>query len=303
MEIVPDGVRSVCVGANQVALNQGNRCSRSQLDSEPVVPRDEVPGAFRGASDDVVRNTADSNAVAEVPDGNRAGHVDANVVSGNRVPRRGLVANQHAALAVAGDDIAGGRFRSTDDVVGRSADPNSKRRVSQSGRSRDIGPDEVALHEVGVGGGAGQFNADMIPGNHVAGARQNSPHRVARGSVLDSYGVEIAQIERSTNVGSDEVALDQVAGGGRGNHADAVNRAGGDYVAGGGRRSSDRVVGRSVDVHAGTVPHRGRTLNIRADEVALDNVSTERVEIDPNMKTVDGQSANDAVAGRDQASF
>src|SRR5207248_2056168 len=104
---------------------------RAADDEDPLsaAVSDRVPLAGEGAADRVVAGEAepgravaavgDQDARLGVPQGGAARHVRPDAVALDLVPRRVSAEDQDAAVAVAGDDVAGAGRDSPERVIGR----------------------------------------------------------------------------------------------------------------------------------------------------------------------------------------
>src|SRR5262249_56878901 len=91
----------------------------------------------------------DVDAVARVPQGDRAAGVGAEVVPLHHIPGRALEAEEHARAPVAGDDVAGAGRGAADGVAGGPEHhPDAVRGVADRGGAGDVGADVIPLHHV-----------------------------------------------------------------------------------------------------------------------------------------------------------
>src|SRR5262249_15193901 len=156
-------------------------------------------------------------------------------------------------------------------------------------RAVDVGADIVAFHQV-AGGAVVELHAVFaVAGDDVAEITGGAADGVARRGVarrtleVDLYAVGlIRQRGVAGDVGAEEVAGHQVAGGPRTKELHAVAFVPGDDVAGAGGAAADGVGVRAADdQHAiADVPEAGSAGDVRADPVACDQVAGRALVVD-----------------------
>src|SRR5208282_2945596 len=181
--------------------------------------------------------------------------VDAELgVGENRVPEDGvagagisnIVSNCDPVAAVEGDHVAGTGGRAADRVVrGPRVDVNTVKGVAQGiGPPAHIGTDLVARADVLVRPLAADDDAIVvIRRDDVAGAGSRAPDRIAGGSRSEVHPLKsVTEWLGTRDVGTDEVALDEIAGRAYPINGETTLTISGDDVACTGGRAADRVV-------------------------------------------------------------
>src|SRR5262249_6931202 len=154
------------VGADVVAGNHGAGAAAEQEDGVGIICADEVPGDGR-----VRRTSGDANAADGVAAVERAGDIGADVVALEDVSGRCAAGDLNPVAGVAADDVALGRGRAADQVVG-VADGDAAA-VAQRGGAGGIQADDVALDLAVVQSvdhgitDRGDRDAGAVAGNHV----------------------------------------------------------------------------------------------------------------------------------------
>ncbi len=276
---------------NAVAENGiARRGCRQQDDARGIVVLDDVAVTCAGTSNRVSRGVIDTDSGA--------------AVGGNQVVPDDVVVGAGSDLhtgAVVGDDVASVRS-AADGVAWRRDDVDADSAISERRRPIGRGANEIALNHV-----AGRGRADdgqcvqCVAGDHVAGATRRPPDRVVR-RVEDEHATLnplVRHRDGSRDVGSDEVALHDVAGARRVLNGDAAAQVARDDVPRRGCGSADRVPGRQ-DHDAVVVSSRRSSGGIDAYPVTFDAVVGAALHDDAvAVEPVEDQAANDAVAGGD----
>src|SRR5262249_34213186 len=109
---------------------------------------------------------------------------------------------------VAGDQVAGPGCGAADHVI-RPAHFNAGKEVADADGAREVGADVVALYPIPAGGEADPVA--VVAGDQVAGPRVGAADSVPGRS--DRHACLVAECGCPRDVGADEVALDEVAGG------------------------------------------------------------------------------------------
>ena len=179
------------------------------------------------------------------------------------------------------DDVAFARRRAADGRVA-AEDGDAAVLIAERERAGGVGADEVALDDDAGDAAADRDPVDGVGGDDVARSRSRATDHGAVGIDEDSI-VEVAERSRPGDVRADEVSAgDEVR---PAVEPDAVAAVARDDVAGRGRGAADRDVHAGGDVDAGLVSREGvAARGVRADEVALDQVSraavAARAEVD-----------------------
>ena len=162
-----------------------------------------------------------------------------------------------------------------------------------------IGADKVPLQLVAGGRCAADGDAIVVvPRDDVPGEYCRSANQVIRRAVCDAESeTEIAQVERSADVGADEVSLYEIPGGARVVDPHSRIEVPGDDVARTRDRASDDVTARPLrDPNADeAVADAGGSMPVGADEVAANGVAVRPISGDVHTVEI---VAGDDVAGR-----
>src|SRR5262249_44054598 len=166
-------------GADQVALDGDGRGRAADLDAVAVVAADHVAGVGDRAADGHLVGVDDVDAVLGVAQVGGAVDVGPDEVALDLVARAGAV-DPDAVAGVARDDVAGAHRGAADGVgVGAAVDADAEA-VGDGGGAGDVGADEVARHDVVVGGVAADLDAGAgVAADDVAVGRGRAADGVA----------------------------------------------------------------------------------------------------------------------------
>src|SRR5208282_26779 len=247
--VVPEVDAELGVGENRVPEDgvAGAGISNIVSNCDPVaaVEGDHVAGTGGRAADRVVRGPrVDVNTVKGVAQGiGPPAHIGTDLVARADVLVRPLAADDDAIVVISRDHVAGAGSRAADRVAGGPCvDIDAAIRIAEREGPSGVGANHVPLNDV-VGGAVDPDTAVPVRRDDVARPGRRAPDRIAGGSRSEVHPLKsVTEWLGTRDVGTDEVALDEIAGRAYPINGETTLTISGDDVACTGGRAADRVV-------------------------------------------------------------
>ena len=130
------------------------------------VCRDHIGRPGDLTSDQVEGGPGQQDTVEAIAQRLTPGNIHPNKVALNHVVARQATFHRHAALGIAGDDVAGGGVRAADDVSWNAADANPGKRIAEASGSAHVRADEIALDDGATSATAPDVDAAILVGRN-----------------------------------------------------------------------------------------------------------------------------------------